>query len=316
MGVCRGKTNAQMLAELDELYRLGYRGHVDFVDDNLIGNKKAVKAFLPELAKWLEAHDHPFEFTTEASLNLADDAELLALLNRANFVGVFVGIESPDPATLTAMRKKQNTRRNIAQSIHTIYAAGLFVHAGFIIGFDSETQSVADAMVDLIEEAAIPVCMVGLLYALPNTQLTRRLEKEGRLHPHLERGDVKSADQCTMGLNFETLRPRQEILADYVSVLDRIYDPVAFAGRLQRLAAMLDNSGRKQQRARNIRGAGLAVSKCAPDCREAARTARALSSHLTQCFASNTNSTSRSWLYGPVCARREFSRDVTAGWKP
>ena len=124
--VPRAKTNAQMLAELDELYRLGYRGHVDFVDDNLIGNKKAVKAFLPELATWLEAHDCPFEFTTEASINIADDAELLRLLNRANFVGVFIGIESPDPATLIAMRKKQNTRRNIAESIHKVYAAGLF----------------------------------------------------------------------------------------------------------------------------------------------------------------------------------------------
>jgi radical SAM superfamily enzyme YgiQ (UPF0313 family) len=187
-----------------------------FVDDNLIGNKKAVKAFLPELANWLEAHDYPFEFTTEASLNLADDAELLVLLNRAKFVGVFVGIESPDPATLIATRKKQNTRRSIAQSIHKIYAAGLFVHAGFIVGFDSERGSVADTMVDLIEEAAIPVCMVGLLYALPNTQLARRLEVENRPHPHVQREDVKSADQCTMGLNFETLRPRHEVLADYV----------------------------------------------------------------------------------------------------
>src|SRR6185312_4971995 len=230
--VPRTKTTPQMLAELDELYRLGYRGHVDFVDDNLIGNKKAVKAFLPELAKWLEAHDYPFEFTTEASLNLADDAELLVLLNRANFVGVFVGIESPDPATLIAMRKKQNTRRSIAQSSHKIYAAGIFVHAGFIVGFDSEKESMAEAMVDLIEEAAIPVCMVGLLYALPNTQLARRLEREARLHPHLERkdrNDLKGADQCTMGLNFETLRPREENLADYVHILRRIYDPVAYA---------------------------------------------------------------------------------------
>jgi radical SAM superfamily enzyme YgiQ (UPF0313 family) len=153
----RAKTNAQMLAELDELYRLGYRGHVDFVDDNLIGNKKAVKAFLPELAKWLEARDYPFEFTTEASINLADDPELLKLMERANFVGVFVGIESPDTATLIAMRKKQNTRRSIAQSVHTIYASGLFVTAGFIIGFDSETESAAEAMIELIEEAAIPV---------------------------------------------------------------------------------------------------------------------------------------------------------------
>ncbi len=248
--VPRAKTNAQMLAELDELYRLGYRGHVDFVDDNLIGNKKAVKAFLPELATWLDAHDCPFEFTTEASINLADDAELLRLLNRANFVGVFIGIESPDPATLIAMRKKQNTRRNIAESIHKVYAAGLFVTAGFIIGFDTETRSMADAMIDLIEEAAIPVCMVGLLYALPNTQLTRRLEAEGRLHPFPERANVKSADQCTMGLNFTTLRPRQEILADYVHVLERIYDPAAYAGRLLRLTKMLDNSGRKQQRTR------------------------------------------------------------------
>ena len=133
--VPRAKTNAQMLAELDQLYRLGYRGYVDFVDDNLIGNKKAVKAFLPALANWLEARDYPFKFTTEASLNLADDAEFLVLINRANFVGVFVGIENPDTATLIAMRKKQNTRRNIAQSIHKIYAAGLFVTAGFIVGF-------------------------------------------------------------------------------------------------------------------------------------------------------------------------------------
>jgi radical SAM superfamily enzyme YgiQ (UPF0313 family) len=245
--VPRAKTNVQMLAELDELYRLGYRGHVDFVDDNLIGNKRAVKAFLPELAKWLEARDYPFEFTTEASINLADDPELLMLMNRSNFVGVFVGIESPDPATLIAMRKKQNTRRSIAQSVHRIYAAGIFVTAGFIVGFDSDTQSVADAMVELIEEAAIPICVVGLLYALPNTQLTRRLEKEGRLYPPPRREDLKSADQCTMGLNYATLRPRQEILADYIRILERIYDPAAFAGRLQRLAKMLDNSKRTQQ---------------------------------------------------------------------
>ena len=157
--VPRTKTNAQMLAELDALYQLGYRGHVDFVDDNLIGNKKSLKAFVPELTKWLEARDYPFEFTTEASINLADDTELLTMLNAANFVGVFVGIESPDTATLIAMRKKQNTRRSIAHSIHKLYASGLFVHAGFIVGFDSEKQSMADAMIDLIEEAAIPVCM-------------------------------------------------------------------------------------------------------------------------------------------------------------
>jgi len=243
--VPRTKNTPQMLAELDELYRLGYRGHIDFVDDNLIGNKKAVKAFLPHLARWLEDHDYPFEFTTEASLNLADDAELLQLMNEANFFGVFVGIESPDPEALVMMRKKQNTRRNIAESVHRIYGAGMFVTAGFIVGFDSEKVSMADAMIELIEAAAIPVAMVGLLYALPNTQLTRRLASEGRLHPLPEFVPDGHGDQCTNGLNFDTLRPRREILQDYRRVLERVYDPAAFAGRLRRLTDMLDNSGRK-----------------------------------------------------------------------
>jgi len=247
--VPRTKTNAQMLTELEALYRLGYRGHVDFVDDNLIGNKKGVKAFLPDLREWQKAHDYPFEFTTEASINLADDPELLRLMNEANFVGVFVGIESPDPDTLVAMRKKQNTRRNLVESIQRIYAAGLFVTGGFIVGFDSEKGSVADAMVDLIEDAAIPVCMVGLLYALPNTQLTRRLTQEGRLHhrEYHESSHKGSADHCTHGLNFDTLRPRQDILLDYKRVLEKAYDPLAFIGRIRRLVSLLDNSTRKRK---------------------------------------------------------------------
>jgi len=245
--VPRTKTTPQMLAELDRLYELGYRGHIDFVDDNLIGNKKAVKAFLPHLTRWLEEHDYPFEFTTEASLNLADDDELLKLMNAANFVGVFTGIESPNPETLVQMKKKQNTRRNIAESVHRIYAAGMFVTAGFIVGFDNEKAAMSEPMIDLIEEAAIPVAMVGLLYALPNTQLTRRLAKEGRLHALPEMVPDGHGDQCTNGLNFDTLRPRREILEDYKRVLDKIYDPVAFAGRLRRLSDMLDNSTRKGQ---------------------------------------------------------------------
>ena len=104
-------------------------------------------------------------------------------MSEANFFGVFVGIESPDTDTLIMAKKKQNTRRSLVESIHKIYAAGMFVIAGFIVGFDTEKNAVADAMIDLIEDAAIPVCMVGLLYALPNTQLTRRLEREGRLYP-------------------------------------------------------------------------------------------------------------------------------------
>jgi radical SAM superfamily enzyme YgiQ (UPF0313 family) len=245
--VPRAKTNSQMLAELDELYRLGYRGHVDFVDDNLIGNKKAVRTFMPELKAWLERKDYPFEFTTEASVNLADDDDFLNAMSEANFVGVFVGIESPDTDTLVAMKKKQNTRRSLTESIHKIYAAGIFVTAGFIVGFDSEKGSVAAGMIELIEEAAIPVCMVGLLYALPNTQLTRRLEKEGRLHPVLDENHPDVGDQCTTGLNFDTLRPRHQILTDYKQVLEAVYEPAAYAGRLERLTKMLKNSHRKRR---------------------------------------------------------------------
>src|SRR3974377_1139494 len=245
--VPRTKTNSQMLAELDELYRQGYRGHVDFVDDNLIGNKKAVKKFMAELRWWLEFNDYPFEFTTEASLNLADDDAFLKAMSEANFVGVFVGIESPNIDTLVAMKKKQNTRRSLVESIKKIYAAGIFVTAGFIVGFDNENGSIADDMIELIEDAAIPVCMVGLLYALPNTQLTRRLQKEGRLHPTPESYLPGSADQCTQGLNFDTIRPRRQVLLDYKRILEKIYDPAAFAGRLERLSSMLDNSHRKRQ---------------------------------------------------------------------
>jgi radical SAM superfamily enzyme YgiQ (UPF0313 family) len=243
----RTKTHDQMLAELEALYQLGYRGHVDFVDDNLIGNKKAIKAFLPVLEKWVEQHDFPFEFSTEASLNLADDAELLAMLNRSNFFAVFVGIESPDEDTLMAMRKKQNMRRSIADSVHKIYRAGMFVTAGFIRGFDTEKGSVARPMIDLIEAAAIPIAMVGLLYALPNTQLTRRLAKEGRLHVGHDASPEGKGDQCTAGVNYETKRPRLEILRDYRKVLDEIYDPDAFCGRLERLSAMLDCSNRRKE---------------------------------------------------------------------
>jgi hypothetical protein len=243
----RTKTHAQMLAELDALYKLGYRGHVDFVDDNLIGNKKAIKAFLPVLQDWVVEHDYPFEFTTEASLNLADDSELLAMLKRSNFFAIFVGIESPDEETLAAMRKKQNTRRSIPESVHKIYQAGMFVTAGFIVGFDSEKGSVAGPMIELIEDCAIPIGMVGLLYALPNTQLTRRLAREGRLHVGHDAAPEGTGDQCTAGVNYETKRSRLEILRDYRKILDKIYDPDAFCGRLERLAAMLDCSSRRKE---------------------------------------------------------------------
>jgi len=244
--VPRTKTNDQILAELQALYDHGYRGHVDFVDDNFIGNKKNLRTLLPRLKAWLEERNYPFEFSTEASVNIADDDQLLQAMKDTNFFGIFVGIESPDPETLVQMKKKQNTKRNIAECIHKIYSYGMFVTAGFIVGFDTEKVSMGQAMIDFIEETNIPVCMVGLLYALPGTQLTRRLAKEGRLH---EGHDVMKVegDQCTLGCNFDTKRPLRDILVDYKAVLEQVYSPTAYAGRLSRLAVMLDRSDRRHE---------------------------------------------------------------------
>ncbi len=232
--VPRAKTNAQMLTELDTLYRSGYRGPILFVDDNFIGNKKAVKAFLPHLIAWQKAHGYPYNFATEASINLADDDTLLELMRDAKFVEVFIGIESPDPDTLVATRKKQNVGRDIAEGIHRIYRAGMYVHGGFILGFDTEKDGVDDAMVALIEDSDIAVSMVGLLYALPTTQLARRLTREGRLFPDIFTDQQVASgvgDQCTAGLNFITARPRREILSDYRDVLRQIYSPAAYFRR-------------------------------------------------------------------------------------
>jgi len=242
----RSKSTAQVLRELDALYHLGYRGHVDFVDDNLIGNPVAVKPFLAELAAWLKRRRHPFEFTTEVSINLAQDDELLRLMRDANFFAVFVGIETPDKEALRLTNKKQNLRIDIRESVRRINEAGIYVNAGFIIGFDSERDSVAPAMIECIEETAIPVCMVGLLYALPQTQLSRRLLDEGRLQCDSARvASDDLTDQCTSGLNFATLRPRREILKDYRLVLDRIYGPEKYFGRAMRMSCRLDMRGHR-----------------------------------------------------------------------
>jgi radical SAM superfamily enzyme YgiQ (UPF0313 family) len=234
--VPRAKTNEQMLRELETLYLAGYRGHVDFVDDNLIGNKKALKRFLPVLREWQSARRYPFQFSTEASINLADDAQLLQMMRDANFFFVFIGIESPDSPTLVATQKKQNTRRDIANSVRKLYQAGMVVTAGFIVGFDAETRGVAEAMAACIENTSIPACIVGLLTALPGTQLTRRLKREGRMLA----ADAPLCLGDAAGLNFVTLRPRREVLADYAAVLEDIYAPEAYFERVRVMGRALN----------------------------------------------------------------------------
>jgi len=235
----RTKTPAQVLRELDALYRLGYRGHVDFVDDNFIGNRKAVLEFLPELLRWSQARRFPFLFSTEATINLADDPALLALMEAVDFRYVFVGIETPDTTLLLQTQKKVNTRHPIAESVHRLQEHGMVVIAGFILGFDGETRAAADHIVECVERAGIPMAMVGLLTALPNTQLTRRLAREGRLATgdfHTRTGDV---DQATSGINFIPSRPRAEIFEDYASIVRRLYAAKAYFNRVLAFAHRL-----------------------------------------------------------------------------
>ncbi len=238
----RVKEVRQVIADLQSLYDLGYRGHIHFVDDNLIGNKPALKKLLPHIEAWQKERRWPFLFTTEASLNLADDTVLLDLMRKAGFFGVFIGVESPDPDVLNAVGKKQNTRNDICDSIHKIYASGIQVMAGLIVGFDDERHSLAEDVNDLIDAAAIPVVMAGLLYALPNTQLTRRLAREGRLHASYAHApqDALGGDQCTAGLNFTTRRARAAILRDYRDIIAHAYAPENYYARMKSVARMVD----------------------------------------------------------------------------
>ena len=177
----RTKSVAQVIAELEQLHRHKWKGSVFLVDDNFIGNKKNVKQLLPAMAEWNDRHRRPFSFFTEASVNLADDPELLGMMKAAGFIRVFLGIETPVEASLREAHKLQNTHRSLLDSVRCIQQHGIEVMAGFIVGFDSDPDDVFDRQVEFIQESAIPIAMVGLLQALPGTQLYRRLGHEGRL---------------------------------------------------------------------------------------------------------------------------------------
>jgi radical SAM superfamily enzyme YgiQ (UPF0313 family) len=239
----RAKTPQQIVAELDTLYRLGHRGHVDFVDDNFVGPKTQAKEVLRAVKDWSREHDHPFFFSTEASINLADDEEMLGLMRDVDFRYVFVGIESADGAVLAAMHKHTNLRRDIVADLHRIHRHGIVVNGGFILGFDGETRDTARKTVEVIERGGIVMAMIGLLFALPNTQLTRRLREEHRLlgdNVRLsEDRETTEVDQTTSGLNFVPTRPVEEILEDYLHVLNAAYSTRSYFDRCLRLSKTL-----------------------------------------------------------------------------
>lgn len=252
----RTKTPEQILRELDAIRARGYTGSIDLVDDNLIGNKRSVKRhLLPALIAWNKEHKHPFYFCTEASMNLADDHELLRLMQEADFRVIFMGIETPDPAVLLQTQKSQNTVKPIVDRVHALYEYGMVATAGFIMGFDGEKPQSDQAMIRLIEDCEINMAMVGLLVALPNTQLTRRLLKEGRLlsfggklvtsedelrsSATAEASLTEVVDQTLAGLNFITTRDRLEIFAEYQNVVTTVYEPRRYFDRVLRLGKKL-----------------------------------------------------------------------------
>jgi radical SAM superfamily enzyme YgiQ (UPF0313 family) len=225
----RTKAVEQVLAELDQLQQAGWRDAVFVVDDNFIGNKKRAKELLTAMAEWGRAHAYPFRFITEASLNLADDLELLQLFKDARFTSVFLGIETPDELSLIANNKMQNTHRNLLDSIQRIQQYGIEVMGGFILGFDTDREDVFDRMVEFIQKSAIPLAMVGLLQAMPGTQLFRRLRSEGRI---LNSG---GGNNVACDLNFIPRMDAARLVEGYRSVMKRIYSHEAYYERVKLL---------------------------------------------------------------------------------
>jgi radical SAM superfamily enzyme YgiQ (UPF0313 family) len=229
----RFKSNKQVFKELQSLYDLGYRGHIDIVDDNFIGNKKKAKDLLRELKKWTQDHRYPFYFSTEASINLADDDELLQLMKDVDFRYIFLGVETPENVTLKLSKKIQNVNKPIKDAVRKLLSYGIVSNGGYIIGFDSESRQIADNMINSIVESGICMAMISLLYALPNTQLTHRLASEGRLFQQASRSIGESdIDQTTSGLNFITLISRTEILKNFIRIIDTIYEPSNYYKRV------------------------------------------------------------------------------------
>lgn len=229
----RTKTPQQLLAELDYLYELGWRRGVFMVDDNFIGNKRNVKLLLKELKVWQREHQYPFRFNTEASIDLAQDPELMDLMVECYFDAVFLGIETPDEASLSLTRKFQNTRSSLIESVQSITKAGLRPIAGFIIGFDGEQAGAGDRIVRFAEATAIPTTTFAMLQALPSTALWHRLEKEGRLY------SKDSELNQTSLMNFVPTRPLEDIAREYVEAFWQLYDPEQYLDRVYRCFLML-----------------------------------------------------------------------------
>jgi radical SAM superfamily enzyme YgiQ (UPF0313 family) len=225
----RTKTQQQVIAELDALYLSGWRGPVFFVDDNFIGNKgKLKKDILPAIVEWNEKRKTPFYFSTEVSINLADDDTLMQLMVKAEFEAVFIGIESPNEESLIECNKIQNRNRDLIASVKKIQQAGLEVQGGFIVGFDNDPHTIFDSLTNFIQESGIVTAMVGLLNAPRGTKLHKRLLDEGRLLSDF------TGNNTDFSMNFVPQMNSKKLIEGYKTILDTIYSPKCYYERVMR----------------------------------------------------------------------------------
>jgi radical SAM superfamily enzyme YgiQ (UPF0313 family) len=222
----RVKETQQVIAELDAIYNTGWRSSVFIVDDNFIGNRKKVKVILNEIAKWMKTHNRPFVFSTEASITLADDIEIINLLKSANFSGVFVGIETPEEESLKSCGKYQNTGKDLKEKVNFLQRNGLEVKGGFIVGFDTDNLSTFDKMISFIQNSGIVTAMVGLLHALPKTKLYKKLKKEGRILASATGNNTDST------INFMPVMNKENLIEGYKRILSTIYTPKNYYSRI------------------------------------------------------------------------------------
>jgi radical SAM superfamily enzyme YgiQ (UPF0313 family) len=223
----RTKTKQQVIAELDELYHSGWHGPVFFVDDNFIGNKvKLKKEILPAIIEWNEKRNYPFYFNTEASINLADDDTLMQLMVKAGFESAFIGIESPNEASLIECNKNHNTNRNLIMSVKKIQEAGMEVQGGFIVGFDNDHPKIFEDLTNFIQQSGIVTAMVGLLNAPKGTKLQKRLQDEGRMLSDF------TGNNTDFSINFIPCMDSEELIDGYKKILNTIYSPKYFYERV------------------------------------------------------------------------------------
>ncbi len=241
--VSRTKTPDQFARELDAVYEAGFRGSIFIVDDNFIGNKKEVKALLRRIILWQEQHGFPFTFFTEASINLAQDDELLELMVGSGFTMVFIGIETPDEATLAFTQKNQNLKGSIFESIAKIQGYGIEVTGGFIVGFDTDKEDIFDRQISFIQKAGIPVAMVGMLTAVPKTQLYRRLERENRLL-----ADSSGNNTHDFKVNFLSKMPVDKLVEGYKRMIAEVFSPKLYFNRCITLLKRKPIVSRPQQK--------------------------------------------------------------------